>query len=66
MSKEIINTTEDIVQFADDRLPISQLVEQLKSYDCPDDIFEKLQEWMLQLVLDRVKLAEWNKNSGSE
>ena len=54
---------DNVISIANNKLSIANLVEQLKFYNCPKDIIEKLEEWMLQLYLDRVKLAKWKENA---
>jgi len=55
---------ETVIHIPDGRLPIAELVKQLEMWNCPTVIIEQLQEWMLNLYLDRVKLSEWEKNCG--
>jgi len=57
-NKEII-PTQQVISIHDERLSVAQLIDQLESYDCPENIIDKLQEWVLDLYLDREKLRKW-------
>jgi len=57
-----VNT--EIIPHEDNVLSIHQIVELLKSYQCPKHIIDELEEWKLQLFLDKVKLEKWHNKEG--
>ncbi len=55
---------QSIIRHYENRQSINELVQGLRDYDCPQEILDKLAEWMLQMFMDRVKLERWKNEEG--
>src|SRR4030042_6920898 len=62
MDNGIVSKAPQIIQVESSRLSISQIVNYLRDYHCPQKIIEKIEEWIFDIYLDREKLRRWKES----
>jgi predicted DNA-binding protein (UPF0278 family) len=51
-----------VIPLRPQKLTKHEIVRQLKEYDCPQDIIDKLEQWIIDCFFDNDKLGKWVEN----